>query len=789
MIQIKKLLIKNFKGIKNQIIVDFHKDGNLNQILSGPNGFGKTTIFEALELCITGKFDRIQTFKDVQLKTKGRNKPFFQNIDGENVTIKLLVEKDNSDFIITKFYDDIKSPKRTLSSKDFLPEESHGNFFTYLTREVEDFESINLNQNDRVEQSKINELFLGTELNVELNSLYYLFNYIQQEESIRFLKQREDDKGSSLAFLFNIEKEEKEQLKLNRLVENFKDQRTAINHEIQKLTAAETENQTTEYKRLFLDKEIGFDKEEPFKDLTDANALFPNYIEELNKLILFKSNFKPEDYQKSLVFDEINNHILPDENFLNQILISKIYDPSLINHLNSINKTIGRYDILLEANEGQFISKETIQEFFDEEASAKYKILENQIKAIDKDLGQIGVIISNLVESNEKVWRHYNEALSQDHLDELHCPLCSSDFDSLEALTSSYDKQLQYLKKFNQGKIDAKQKLIEKLKLFHQTIKNKIKDYFKENQRIEESIFSLIRNYPNIKEKVESIKARFLNQELGFSDDIYIKKLPTTLADFGIKRNELKLFIENTVLSQYRYDESKLQKKELYQIYFDNSKQKYDLITNDMLEYKKLYLSFTLKNLSHQRLTFLKKMLSKLETVLSKLEQMNVQAFNTIKQHKAEMIKKIKIPFFIYSGKILQNYQQGFGIFIDISQTGQRNNVVLKTGKDSDHDVVFHLSAGQMAVVSLAFCLSLNKVYNANENLKFLAIDDPIQTMDNLNVHSFIELLRNEFSDYQIILSTHDDFISRYMSYKFEKYGMNASIQNVQDLVLEQIFN
>jgi exonuclease SbcC len=153
------------------------------------------------------------------------------------------------------------------------------------------------------------------------------------------------------------------------------------------------------------------------------------------------------------------------------------------------------------------------------------------------------------------------------------------------------------------------------------------------------------------------------------------------------------------------------------------------------------------------------------------------------------MIEKIKIPFFIYSGKILQNYQQGFGIFIDISQTGQRNNVVLKTGKDSDHDVVFHLSAGQMAVVSLAFCLSLNKVYNTNENFKLLAIDDPIQTMDNLNVHSFIELLRNEFSDYQIIMSTHDDFISRYMSYKFEKYNMKATIQNVQDLVLEQTFN
>ena len=40
--------------------------------------------------------------------------------------------------------------------------------------------------------------------------------------------------------------------------------------------------------------------------------------------------------------------------------------------------------------------------------------------------------------------------------------------------------------------------------------------------------------------------------------------------------------------------------------------------------------------------------------------------------------------------------------------------------------------------------------------------------------------------DYQIILSTHDEFIARYMSYKFEKFKMSTSIQNVQDLVLEQ---
>lgn len=474
---------------------------------------------------------------------------------------------------------------------------------------------------------------------------------------------------------------------------------------------------------------------------------------------------------------------------MNSILISNLFDSNLLSQVELKNVTIIKYRRLLEDPEDQLISKEAMLEFFNEEQIREYIKLESQIKEIDKDLGQIGIIISSLIDSNKKVWEHYNEALSHEELDKAHCPLCNSNFESFGLLTTSYEEQLLNLKNFNQVKIDKKQKLIEQLKQFHLIIKTKIQDYLKSNQLTEESVISLIRNFPNIEDKIMSVKTRFLNQEFEFSDNLYFSNIPNTLENFDVKRDELKTFIEQKILIKFRYDGSKIENKEYYDIYFDKNEQKYDLVTNEMLEHKKLYLNFKFQNLSHQRLTFLKERLSILKAVLAKLASINDRAFTTIKRHKVDMIEKIKIPFFIYSGKILQNYQQGFGIFIDISETDKKNNVVLKTGKDSDHDVVFHLSAGQMAVVSLAFCLSLNKVYNTNEDFKLLAIDDPIQTMDNLNIHSFVELLRNEFSDYQIIMSTHDNFISRYMGYKFEKYEMKATIQNVQDLVLEQTFN
>lgn len=789
MIRIKKLFIKNFKGIKEEVVVDFNKDGNLNQILSGPNGYGKTTVFEALELCLTGKFDRIATFKDVQLKGKNRNKPYFQNIDGENVIIKLLVEKDGLEFVITKLYDDINSPRKVTLAKDFIPEESHGIFFTYLNEGSQDFESIDSGFSNLANQTKINALFLGEESNVKLDSVYYLFNYIQQEESIRFLKQREDEKGNSLAFLFSIEKEESEQLEINSLIENYNKQKNSINSEIQALESIEKENNVEEFENIFVGGEINFDKEEPFNDLSNAKNEIPNYFDILDKLIAFKNRFDVLEYDKSIIFNEINDQIIPATDLLNSILISNLFDSNLLSKIELKNATILKYRLLFEDPDDKLISKETMLEFFNEEQSREYIKLESQIKEIDKDLGQIGIIISSLIDSNKKVWEHYNEALSLDQLDKAHCPLCNSNFESSELLIASYEAQLLTLRKFNQEKIEKRQRLVKQLKQFHLIIKIKTQDYLKSNEITEESVISLIRNFPNIAKKIMSIKTRFLNQEFEFSDNLYFLKIPNTLGDFEVKRVELKTFIEQKILTHYRYDGNKIENKEYYDIYFDKNKQKYELVTKEMLEHKKLYLNFKFQNLSHHRLTFLKNRLTKLETVLSKLMSINESVFKTIKKHKVDMIEKIKIPFFIYSGKILQNYQQGFGIFIDITETGKRNNVVLKTGKDSDHDVVFHLSAGQMAVVSLAFCLSLNKVYNTNEGFKLLAIDDPIQTMDNLNIHSFVELLRNEFSDYQIIMSTHDNFISRYMSYKFEKYEMKATIQNVQDLVLEQTFN
>lgn len=50
------------------------------------------------------------------------------------------------------------------------------------------------------------------------------------------------------------------------------------------------------------------------------------------------------------------------------------------------------------------------------------------------------------------------------------------------------------------------------------------------------------------------------------------------------------------------------------------------------------------------------------------------------------------------------------------------------------------MSSGQLSALIISFTLALHKKYSLN---KIILIDDPVQTMDEINIAGFIELLRN----------------------------------------------
>jgi len=90
------------------------------------------------------------------------------------------------------------------------------------------------------------------------------------------------------------------------------------------------------------------------------------------------------------------------------------------------------------------------------------------------------------------------------------------------------------------------------------------------------------------------------------------------------------------------------------------------------------------------------------------------------------------------------------------------------TPPDHEHDILYTLSSGQLSGVLLSFSLALNKVFRSN-GLNAIFIDDPVQCMDDINIVSFVELLRNEFTGSQLLISTHEKSFANYISYKYKK--------------------
>lgn len=148
---------------------------------------------------------------------------------------------------------------------------------------------------------------------------------------------------------------------------------------------------------------------------------------------------------------------------------------------------------------------------------------------------------------------------------------------------------------------------------------------------------------------------------------------------------------------------------------------------------------------------------------------------NRIEEIKKETTSDIRVPLLIYTAKILQDYQDGLGVFID------DRDYRFKSSGYKKADILNTFSSGQLSGFSLAFLLTMNRVYSNSSNLNILLIDDPVQTLDDINLSSFVEVLRNEFKNKQIILSTHELEKEYYMLYKFFRNGLKGESYNIKN--------
>jgi DNA repair protein SbcC/Rad50 len=209
--------------------------------------------------------------------------------------------------------------------------------------------------------------------------------------------------------------------------------------------------------------------------------------------------------------------------------------------------------------------------------------------------------------------------------------------------------------------------------------------------------------------------------------------------------------------------------------------QDFYIITIEDLKSKEQYISVKANEAQNSRLQTcianlkaIEKETQAAQKAQEKVDNLRSTLKKTEQNYTDQTISAIELIFHIYSGRLIQNYQRGLGLFIE-SREGTQLRFL--TAEKSEHDAVMSMSSGQVSALSLAFFLSLNKVYS---RVPLILIDDPSQSLDEVNVASLTDLLRCELKHCQLIVSSHEDDISAYMRYRFDRAGLSASSLNMQ---------
>lgn len=882
-VKIKKILLYNFKNFRHETVIDFSDNMTF---LVGPNGFGKTTIFDAIELGLTGDISRINQNNPVTGENIKYNKPFFQNDISEPVIIKLWLEKSNVNqlVLVRKLINDrpgggiLYAPKRSIGQfKLFQQEEATDENFSSLDNDIKLSE---------IDQTTIDN-FLEIDGGYKLAKIFNLFNYIQQEETTFFLKKSEKDRSNDLSFLVKTDEIEDRISKIEKVNKAINDNLKSLTEQQEKLTQQELDN--IPYQRLFNQQVFQFDKESPFS--VDNLSQLDDFKVTIQKIIEFKQSFSISEYQRKLEREkrkkEINTidsalrfailsplvqrpnyqwqwekYILENPIFFEYVLLENYLQTfETITHEYRRKQQLNQYWENLSTDINQ-MTVQTFQYVQNDRLSNDFESLKVQLtsyQTVRESVGQADKNLSDLRQLRRKFGEKFDELRQHNHVDEDKCPFCNNQFDSFVDLKSSYNNYTDYLTEIssrdsqrlqevqlslNSRIQQVKQKITDEINSLTTNIDKKLLDRLQElsgsyqsYSKYLEDFKTFIQSYTNMapyqlgnlefdnyNHQYQSSLQEF-RSKLVVDDDVYrvldINSLENIKGQLGDLReefpelqfetyqlesssyskinmaminsrlHELKQAIHLAIDEKYAINENLIADAEnIFPTYFQSKVEVLEDIRIGDLEEKKLYIDKQYKLVQNQQFQGLSRRIKILEKTAERLKEIHTIYKEEVKKFKIGIVKQLRIPFFIYSAKMLQNYQQGMGIFLTYKKTTSSDNetvaiIRFKSDTKNDHDVMNQLSTGQLAVVSLAFTLSLNTMFKLSDNLNFLMIDDPIQDMDAMNVLSFIEILRHGIIEkYQIILSTYNDQNALFMGYKFANSNPQPDIQykNVREL-------
>lgn len=756
MVKIGRLRLKNFKSFENTHDFDFTNRDLI--IFDGPNGYGKTTIFDSIELALVKKISR---YLDVDTKVKKTS--LFKSTNDESLIVLELLEENITKTVILVEINDGKF-NRISDTYSNLEYSYYNNWEDALNKE---------NKNDNIPEILFDN---------HISNLFDIFNYVQQEDTVNFLKYDEKKRHEKLSHLLGTTEKNVNYDKIENLYKILKNKRDSLDEdvlflgaEINKISGIDFKIKNFENEILIIGPLDGAGKEE-----------INEKIRLLNKLKNIIGN--SAKYKKSKIKSE-NDYILLKNIELEEVFKYHTFD------LDSFRKGRNKYNSILEKT--IWLESLTVFKKF---TADRDKLLEN-IKNTNI------VFIKNIYSKNKDLIKKYNKSKSEsnsftvalddfmnkrkefiesiDHkshnfISDNSCPVCGKNYQSLDDLNVKINNLEDFLASFKNDRNSEYYLYSEEIQ---NNIVNKVIeriDYFTNKYKFLFDVLRKLEFYDFSLDKISLIRDFVYNlNELGFDFNANSNKLENYYSFI----NDIDCYDLNELIDFEKVMEDLNVTFTGDEFLFDDSILNNDIVDGNIDYTHRLLYEANKTDLFNKndelinKKTQIKNLTSKIESIY----RLKTAYEESIEEYERLLVSNIQIPFFIYSSKIFQSRKHGSGLFLKISEKRNNNNFIkFIANRADDNDAWNRLSSGQLSGLVIALTLSMNKAFL--NSLKFLLIDDPIHYMDDINMASLTQLLMYEFNDHQFIFSTHDHKVSSYFTRKYQDFQLKSATINLKDM-------
>lgn len=794
--KIINLRVKNFKCFDDTKFYEFHIDYNRNPIiLSGPNGFGKTTFFDAIELIFSKNITRLD--KDIENKKTNLGKNILlnkANVDGYVV----LTLKNEQNEILTLF------AKISYSNHKLELENSicYGEVKKYVsTEELDNFLCNYENWKDAIDHETLIK-YRAQNFNV-----YY---YVSQAESVHFLKRSITDRKNAMNVLLNTEVIDERKKIVTNLISSRKgvsgylinDQLMFLENELKKKAIklrGLLKNNSQHEKGKFQYLDLGLYKKDPnlyfwdgenFSE-TDASEIRKglNVLESINSFLENEDDYKNYKWNKEISKLIKGNSIEDYVNNKEYVIDNHVSVEKAETQLEKWDSMIKIYTSFLlfrqdhpdaaNYNEENIILLKRLIPELEEYDFTLISNIADEIVNLRNRLSSTQKIIDKLTYARNMLIDAKNEYDKQG----VRCPFCNTKFSDVSLLNSGFEEVDELLRKESGS---TGEKLVQKNKELEnkvEEVKKIIQPYVMELD--ENTINLIVQRKTGLKEFI-SDSGRMVNVEkiakyLAATDYMSQADEKNIVVDIQRVLSGLIKNIQNTeferLFTKYNYEN-------VEKLYGEDIADIKKHISIEMMKTKCQYLKEIIWEKENTEIYTIRKEMKELIIKKAQVVKIRQQLYKlgkiyekAVEEYKNYTLKQLRVPLLIYTGKILQDYQNGLGVFVS------KDEMRFVSNGDAKHDILNTFSSGQLSGFVLAFLFAMNKQYikESSDNIGFLLIDDPVQTMDDINISSLIEVLRNDFSDKQIILSTHEIDKENYILYKFYKYNQKGQSFNVKE--------